>query len=137
VTYVYATRVEIPGLVPLPPGNYTPTGAVSGQHTDNHYGTPNMNCVALLLADAYALAFPGEKLRFNDMSLVQGGLFDVYGGSPSTTWAKPHVSHRFGRDLDIGLVPAQRRFRLYTLIDGIRLLTPEGRNSNHLHVRLR
>ena len=23
------------------------------------------------------------------------------------------------------------------LIDGIRLLTPEGRNGNHLHVRLR
>lgn len=138
VTSVYATRVEIPGLVPLPPGSWTPYGAVSGQHADNHYGTPSMNGVALLLADAYALAFPGEKLRFNDMSLVQGGLFDVYGDNLARIWKTPHGSHRFGEDMDIGLVPAERRFRLGELLkmtDLDRVLEPPP--LTHWHLRLR
>ena len=139
VTYVYAARVEIPGLVPLPPGNYTPTGAVTGQHTDTHYGTEGMIASVLLLADDFKLRFPGHPLlRFNDMSLVQGGLLDAFGNNPGTTWLPPHRSPRFGKDIEVGLVSRSNRLALLDVLGDFLLYhVPEGSPETHYHVRRR
>jgi hypothetical protein len=125
----YTIGVELPNLVSLGTGtNYILVGATS-THGDNHYGTPTFNGALRALADAYTSAFPGQRLAYNDMSLPQGGLFDIRAG-----WAPPHSSHRFGVDLDLRLVPAQQRPRLRQLINaaGIRTILVEG---DHWHIR--
>lgn len=111
VPSTFTIGVEIAGLADLGAGtNYTLIGATAN-HGDNHYGTPTMNGSLVTLADSYAAAFPGSRLEYNDMSLVTGGLFDISGA-----WARPHATHRFGRNLDLRLVPAARRARLRQLI---------------------
>lgn len=105
----------MPGLVSLPPGNWSPIGGVPGQHTDNHYGLPAMNESVLLLADEYRQVF-GDFLELNDMSLIQGGLFDVFGTNLTRIWKPRHFSHRFGDDIDVRLPPRERRLRLRALV---------------------
>jgi len=127
---LFTIGVQIPGLVGLPAGtNYEFTGILAA-HPDSHYGTPNMNGALVLLADAYALAYPTARLPINDMSLTAGGLFDY-----QATWAKPHASHRFGNDADLDLVPVAHRRRLRQLVNGVGLrIVPEG-VVTHWHVR--
>ena len=125
----FTIGVEIPGLMTLAPGtNYNLVGATAA-HGDNHYGTPNFVGSLIFLADAYALAFPTQRLSYNDMSLVAGGLFDISGA-----WSRPHASHRFGTDLDLALVPVAQRRRVRQLINasGISTIIVEG---NHWHIR--
>ena len=141
---VITIGVEIPGLVSLPAGSWLPYGDIPGQHTDNHYGTLDMNAVVSLVAEAYAANFPSHKLCFNDMSLIQGGLFDVV-----APWQTPHASHRFGLDLDISkisnparnrpecTVPRAHRPWLTSLVRSWGLRLPEGEGTEHLHIRLR
>lgn len=92
----------------------------------------------LLLADEYHATYPGELLRYNDMSLSEGGLFDVYGSNPATIWGVPHRSHRFGNDIDVGLVPRARRLALLEMLAdfGLRIV-PEGTPETHYHFRRR
>lgn|GEM_PF-2036471 len=126
---LFTIGVEISGLTALGAGtNYDLVGATTA-HGDNHYGTSSFNSSLVTLADKYAAAFPGSKLAYNDMSLVQGGLFDISGA-----WAPPHRSHRFGVDMDLRLVPAARRKKLRQLINaaGIATILVEG---NHWHIR--
>jgi hypothetical protein len=121
--------VEIDGLVALGTGtNYDLVGSTS-LHSDNHYGTPSLNGSLVNLADSYGGVFPNERLAYNDMSLVTGGLFDYQG-----TWSKPHVSHRFGVDADMRLVPVAERRRVRQLIyaSGFSKIIVEG---NHWHLR--
>lgn len=47
------------------------------------------------IADQY-FASTNQQLLFNDMSLAQGGLFDI-----SANWTTPHIEHQFGADVDI------------------------------------
>ena len=88
-----------------------------------------MNGSLVSLADSYADAFPNQRLAYNGMSLVDGGLFDISG-----MWAPPHSSHRFGVDADLRLVPVAQRRRLRQLITaaGISTVIVEG---NHWHLR--
>lgn len=90
-------EVKIPGLVSLQPGaHYQFTGAVAKRHTDNHYGTPAALAAFRQFADS-VYAWLGEPLGINDISLEQGGLFDVGGES----WELPHGFHRRGTHADI------------------------------------
>lgn len=118
-SFVRTFGITVPNLVPLPPGNYTPTGAITGQHTDNRYGLQAMNEAVLFLADEYKQVFGSQPgfvpIGFNDMSLVQGGLFDVYGTNTATIWQPPHRSHRFGDDIDVDMVPPANRRRLVAM----------------------
>lgn len=126
---VFTIGVEISGLAALGAGtNYNLVGQTAA-HGDNHYGTSTFNSSLVKLADSYAAEYPGSKLDYNDMSLVQGGLFDISGG-----WAPPHRSHRFGVDMDLRLVAPERRKKLKQLIikAGIPTVLVEG---NHWHVR--
>lgn len=121
--------VRINGLEELPAGeDYLLVGATA-THSTNHFGTATMNGSLVGLAASYVDAFPGEKLSYNDMSLFQGGLFDIGGN-----WSPPHVSHRFGDDIDVALVPPARRNRLRQLAraSGIPTIIVEG---NHWHLR--
>jgi hypothetical protein len=66
--------VRTPGLVPLGPGaHYYFTGAVTGQHTDNHYGVPAALDAFKELADSVSF-WIGQPLGINDISLHDGGL---------------------------------------------------------------
>jgi hypothetical protein len=136
-SFVQTFGITVPGLLPLPPGNWTPIGAVPGQHTDNHYGLPTMNESVLLFADEYRQVF-GEMLALNDMSLVQGGLFDVFGTNPSAVWKPNHFSHRFGDDIDVRLPPRERRLRFLDMALRFELerVIERGRLT-HYHLRLR
>jgi hypothetical protein len=98
-------QVGIAGLVPLAPGpHYLFTGAVNGRHTDNHYGTPAALAAFREFADSLNV-WIGEPLGINDISLEQGGLFDVGGG----LWDLPHGYHRRGTHADIRTKYASRQ----------------------------
>jgi hypothetical protein len=99
--------VKIAGLEPIPvsvlyalqdsAGNVV--GAVSGQHTDNHYLTTAAIGNLVKFAELYKKTInPGQRLYLNDASLEWGGLFDV---SKKTPWSPPHRGHRRGIDIDI------------------------------------
>lgn len=127
----YNLSIAVPGLGELPPGdNYTLTGATS-THPYNHYGTNATRLALVSIANHYHADFPGAgALRYNDMSLVKGGLFDIY-----ADWAPPHDEHRAGTNCDLSMsnVPAENRATLAQIValyDGSYL--DEG---NHWHLR--
>jgi hypothetical protein len=78
-------------------------------HPDNHYGTATALTNLPLIASDYLSQFSGaEILRYNDMSLVLGGKFDL-----SNNWSSggDHSEHRIGINCDVysGNVPQSRR----------------------------
>lgn len=87
--------VAVPGLARFAgSAEIVLTGATSS-HPDNHYGLPRLNTAILKLAKAFYKQV-NKRIFVNDMSLVNGGLFDI-GGS----WTPPHKTHRDGRRVDI------------------------------------
>jgi len=97
--------VKVPGLELLEDGtNYTKIGGTANHNgppgfaeDHNHYGT-NATVLAMdLIAGAYRDSLPNEQiLHINDISLPNGGLFDVNGN-----WLPEHSSHRTGEDVDV------------------------------------
>ena len=89
--------VKVPGLVAMPQGaSYVFTGAIMNRHTANHFGTPPALEAFQEFADTVS-AWIGEPIGINDISLADGGLFDV----GRTTWEIPHGYHRRGTHADI------------------------------------
>ena len=99
-------RVAVPGLSNLADvqTNFFRLTGPTGTHPDNHWGTDstvtNIQLVALDVFDTLQ-----ATLGINDMSLPQGGMFDICG-----TWnpadgcslaPKGHVRHRTGTSVDI------------------------------------
>lgn len=135
----FTIGVRIDGLEQLSAGdNYTLIGSfgepgVTSKHVQNHYGTSTLVKRIIGLANDYAKKFTDQKLAINDMSLVEGGLFDI-----GNNWQAPHASHRLGTDVDIALVPTKKRRR------ALRRLIRNGENTfstiidegNHWHLRL-
>jgi hypothetical protein len=85
--------------------HYTLTGAygepgVNSMHNVNHYGTQNLLTQLGALADS-AFAKAGIMLRYNDMSLINGGPFDI-----TNNWNTPHQTHREGVSVDVSNVDA-------------------------------
>lgn len=70
------------------------TGSVTSQHYQNHFGTPTLVGDVVQLASQY-FAKTGKTLQLNDMSLPQGGLFDI-----GNDWLAPHFLHRDGNSVD-------------------------------------
>lgn len=99
--------VKADGLIPIPASqSYALTdsqgnvigGEQSKPHHDNHYLTANAIGNLEKLAKLYKnTTNPGSRLYLNDASLKWGGLFDV----GSTSWRKPHTTHRLGVEIDI------------------------------------
>jgi hypothetical protein len=95
-------RVEVGGLAMLgASGDYVLIGQRT-EHPSNHWGTPSS--LALQASLAKYMRLVGNHvdptgilvLRYNDMSLTKGGLFDIDGG-----FVPPHFSHRQGIDVDV------------------------------------
>ncbi len=123
--------IRVSGLQELGPGTDYDLIGQTTSHPQNHYGTAGLIASLRSLAQAYAKAFPGERLAYNDMSLQFGGLFDIRGG-----WSPPHGSHRLGTDVDLRLVPANRRQALRHRItqSGISTILVEDTPPHwHLH----
>ena len=94
-------RVKVPGLEPLGSGpHYVFDGAINGRHTDNHYGTPHALHAFQVFADSVS-EWTHEPIGINDISLKDGGLFDVGEEARWTPWELPHAYHRLGTHADI------------------------------------
>lgn len=98
-------RVLVPNLQQLGGGdNYILEGE-RPRHPSNHWGIATTNQRLVAIANAYKAQFYGEgaipdddKNRFNDMSLIFGGKFEVAGN-----WNLDNVNHeqhRVGRNCD-------------------------------------
>jgi hypothetical protein len=88
--------VRVKGLVELSGGtNYSLVGQTS-THPNNHYGIKRTINALISIANQYASRFPGQRLYYNDISLVKGGLFDIKGN-----WKPPHKTHREGKNVDV------------------------------------
>ena len=68
---------------------------VTSEHYKNHYGTINLVSRLQAVADTI-YARKGYKLRINDVSLANGGPFDL-----NNDWETPHQTHRNGISVDI------------------------------------
>ncbi len=97
-------RLRFPNLVPvvanenleLYSSNVTQEKHAPGTYTGRYYVTETMRQAI----EAFAINFKadlGTKLKVNDASLVDGGLFDISG-----EWLHPHIAHRNGREFDLG-----------------------------------
>ena len=131
--------VRVPNLVELGPGtSYLLTGSfgspgVTSQHTQNHFAVSSFVSKLQALGDNYFMYFAGQpnpRLLINDLSLPEGGRFDIF-----NNWRSSHQEHRTGISGDIGLVAPQRRSVLKILlllsgVTGVTYLEP-----SHWHIR--
>ena len=108
---------------------YTLTGDRE-PHPSNHWGVPAFLAGARNVARLFALEYPGQALRYNDVSLQYGGVFDVATATAAGyDWTPPHRTHRLGTNMDIGIPRgnAERALllRLYQA-EGIRVLQEDA-----------
>lgn len=88
-------RIVVPDLVPFSGGiGIVLTGATS-KHSDNHFGLSRLNSFLQKLGARFYQKF-NKEIFVNDMSLPNGGLFDISG-----SWRPPHKTHQDGRRVDI------------------------------------
>lgn len=73
-------------------------------HKRNHYGTKSTTDKLKILADS-AYADSAWVLQYNDISLIDGGPFDV---STAYVWNTPHQHHREGRNVDMRPVASNK-----------------------------
>jgi hypothetical protein len=111
----------VEGLFPLAPdpSNYDLVGSTN-QHPVNHNGVLSLNQALVAISSEYATRYSGDKLQYNDMSLLFGGVFDI-----EANWHSPHSEHALGLNVDLcmipgtsctRLVPADRRTALLEMI---------------------
>ncbi|HUL04111.1 MAG TPA: hypothetical protein VLV16_12880 [Gemmatimonadales bacterium] len=104
-------RVRVSGLMPLGPGAAYALISDPGEHEGPYHGTPAFLGALKTLADslaAFANQIPSlppskrptgmfpSKLGVNDLSLVEGGRYDLNGN-----WTGEHSDHRVGTNADI------------------------------------
>lgn len=143
VTIEQFLEVFIEGMQFLNDGaNYILVGATA-THPDSHFGTITTVTMFPLIADDYkALFYPtslipeADKLLFNDMSLFNGGKFELDGNWCSNC---PHFEHRLGKNCDLGSrnVPVDRwpALRLIFANNGSPNFNDETACCNHWHLR--
>jgi hypothetical protein len=120
--------VAFRGLEDLGPGEGYELKGSKAPHPSNHWGTPELNQALRAVAAAYRQKFPtAPALKFNDISLEYGGVFDVETeNQPGYDWTPPHKAHRIGKNIDISF-PAGKEHRDYAaylfLIHNIKIAT--------------
>lgn len=94
--------VKVPDLVALPAGtNYTLEGSTTAHPQGNHYGTQYTITALQEIAAEYAQLIPGSILTYNDISLINGGIFDLGPDYNSIWWHPSHHEHRVGTNVDM------------------------------------
>jgi hypothetical protein len=138
----WTAYIEVPGLVALSenPQLYEFVGRFADKHVENNFGTPAFNNVLVKLAFDFANKFPGELIRYNDMSLPFGGLFDF-----AATWTRgpqnnrqAHGSHRQGNDVDISHSNLTDKNVVYVrgVAASFKMQVIQEKPDNHTHLRL-
>jgi hypothetical protein len=93
--------ILVDNLFPLSSGvGYALVGSTA-EHPANHYGTAGFVAALQNVGTDFASAYPSIQLRYNDMSLVWGGLFDCGSSCNGTWWNTPHSEHRNGTNMDL------------------------------------
>ena len=89
--------VAVGGLMELLPGaNYGLIGgATGGPHPANHFGAQQLVTDLQALAQQFFQQY-AQRLEFNDMSLIAGGIFDL-----NRNYQGPHFEHRVGTNCDL------------------------------------
>ena len=137
--------LQFPGLQELTDGDhYVLTGAygdagVTSQHYKNRYGTSNLIEKPKQLADT-VYSLKKYELRINDMSLINGGPFDI-----NNNWDTPHQTHRQGVSADVSNQVLLANERLFPMTEDqlkvwLRLVVKEpniGKELSHFHVTIR
>lgn len=147
----YKVRLGVDGLEKLPtptaadPRSYIFVRGLKKDHPDTvaYWGTPATNYYLQEIATLYQklaakqdiinypeLELKTTKLSINDMSLIRGGLFDIFGAWDTVGG---HQTHRNGKDADInrpvlktgGRLPCMDNFDLRLAVD-IFLPIPDG-----------
>jgi len=118
-------NVRVPGLVPLPNSPiYEKIGGTVAHHgpplftseDDNHQVNESVGAILVSFAAIYSENFPNfPKVRYNDISLPNGGLFDIDGN-----WAPSHKLHRIGQNVDVRTSPPREDGILLENIEEIR-----------------
>jgi hypothetical protein len=102
--------VSVPGLDRLGP---SPDYYLSGEkptHPSNHYGANTLRQEIPKLAQAFkssATLSSGGAISVNDMSLINGGVFDY-----TNNWGTPHTCHKTGTSVDLDRVTVRNRYRI-------------------------
>lgn len=130
--------VWIPDLFELQPATQYDLIGANGTslHSQNHFGTASFIAKLTALGTVYFMAYNTQgnnKLQFNDISLRQGGLFDI-----KNNWVPNHKEHRIGISGDLRLVPVQREqalFRFLKYVDITGRLLVNGPPAPHYHMR--
>jgi hypothetical protein len=136
VTKEVGIGVFIDGLSLLGAGDDYDLVGETTTHPINHFGTATAIANLPLIASDYLAMFPGSaKLRFNDMSVSQGGKFEIAGD-----WGNgSHAEHRVGRNCDVGSsnVPTNRwqALNLIFLSNKVASVNDETASANHWHLR--
>jgi hypothetical protein len=117
------------------------------EHSRNHFGTGALIAAIQSIAAAYESLHPGVRLRVNDISLEQGGLFDNFNDwiyHPNQT----HGEHRNGKSADIAFSGINsnkdcvQRLALQDLSELIEQYTDDDTymhhgDKPHYHIRVR
>lgn len=72
--------------------------SLTSLHRKGHYGLNDINSEINKLAKSFFMGNDSTKLRINDISLSNGGIFDI-----DNNWMAPHSSHRVGTQFDLGI----------------------------------
>jgi len=91
-------EIKVPGLAPFPQSgeHHVVVRRGADTHPDGAYGMPITIEILKEVAQEY-FELTKRKLSINDLSLPEGGLFDI----GDIKWATPHIEHRAGNDADI------------------------------------
>ncbi len=124
------------GMWDVPPSSWWLLKGGNTSHPYNHFGKLDMvdDLMQLCMAFYYdELNTSGKKAGINDMSLPDGGLFDI--GPPyGQFWQSPHSEHRWGENADMPfqyLDPHRQVFYNLALEFNWSVLV----HGNHYHLR--
>jgi hypothetical protein len=129
--------LQFSGLEELTEGDHYELYGTKPIHPRNHYGTATLVTKLKALADS-VYADSSWVLRYNDMSLVNGGPFDF-----TESWNTPHQLHRQGVSVDVSDTDAGgHRINAHRLMDIVTKPPFSGGFSyekalRHFHITLR
>ena len=113
----YSFTVRRPDLVQVPPSSSYDLIGATETHRSNHWATVSFANKLQRFASAYFQSYGARcpKIAINDISLIDGGLFDV---KVHLEWRPPHREHRIGMVADMRTPPrACERFVRYELLN--------------------